>query len=116
MAQSFSLANMVPQAPLNNQKAWASIETATGKYAMRADGAVYVITGPVFDAKREAISQGMVRVPQYLYKPVYDASTKRGWAHWLKNTDEARVGRPIPYEELVQRTGIEFLPGVSVRR
>ena len=44
MAQSFSLANMVPQAPVNNRKAWASIEKATRKYVMRASGDVYVVT------------------------------------------------------------------------
>jgi endonuclease G len=51
MAQSFSLANMVPQAPENNRKTWASIENATRKYAMRARGDIYVLTGPVFEAK-----------------------------------------------------------------
>ncbi|UUZ48226.1 DNA/RNA non-specific endonuclease [Massilia sp. B-10] len=49
MAQSFSLANMVPQAPRNNSGPWAGIEKATRKYVMRASGDVYVITGPVFD-------------------------------------------------------------------
>ena len=45
MAQSFSLANIVPQAPMNNRKAWAGIERATRKYVMRAAGDVFVITG-----------------------------------------------------------------------
>ncbi|GIZ51119.1 DNA/RNA non-specific endonuclease [Noviherbaspirillum aridicola] len=115
MAQSFSLANMVPQAPKNNQRAWAGIELATRKYVMRASGDVYVISGPVFDAKAETIGPGKVWVPDYLYKLVYDKSTGRAWAHWLENTNEARVSRPISYEELVRRTGIEFLPGVTAR-
>jgi endonuclease G len=111
MAQSFSLANMVPQAPINNQKAWAGIEKSTRKYVMRAQGDVYVITGPVFDADSRIIGAGGVHVPKYLYKLVYDATTSRAWAHWIQNTDEAHADRPISYGELVRRTGIEFLPG-----
>jgi len=111
MAQSFSLANMVPQYPINNRKAWASIEKATRKYVMRAAGDVYVITGPVFDGTPPTIGPDQVWVPQHLFKLVYDPSTNRIWAHWLDNTDDARVGKPISYEELVRRTGIEFLPG-----
>lgn len=60
MAQSFSLANMVPQNPTNNRKSWASIEKATRKYVMRAAGDVYVITGPVFDAAPETIGTNKV--------------------------------------------------------
>ena len=41
MAQSFSLANMVPQAPEHTRGAWAkSVEMATRKYAGRASGNV----------------------------------------------------------------------------
>ncbi|MGT2489950.1 DNA/RNA non-specific endonuclease [Cupriavidus basilensis] len=59
MAQSFTLANVVPQySRQNNRKAWASIEKATRKYAMRAAGDVYVITGPVFDGNVRTIGSG----------------------------------------------------------
>lgn len=111
MAQSFSLANMVPQAPINNRKAWANIEKATRKYVMRAAGDVFVITGPVFDGTPPTIGADRVWVPQHLFKLVFDPVTNRAWVHWLDNTDEARVGKPISYEELVRRTRIDFLPG-----
>lgn len=113
MAQSFSLANMVPQYPLNNRRAWASIEKATRKYILRASGDVYVISGPVFDRAPPTIGANRVWVPQHLFKLVYDPSANRVWAHWLDNTDGARVGKPISYQELVKRTGIEFLPRKS---
>jgi endonuclease G len=112
MAQSFSLANMVPQAPRNNSGAWSGIERATRKYVMRAQGDVFVLTGPVFEAPAEHIGPGRVAVPRYLFKLVYDAATRRAWAHWIENADEARAGRPISYGELVRRTGIDFLPGL----
>ncbi len=111
MAQSFSLANMVPQAPINNRKAWADIEKATRHYIMRSAGDVFVITGPVFEKSSPTIGTNNVWVPQHLFKLVYDPSAKRAWAHWLDNRDEARASKPISYEELVRRTGIEFLPG-----
>ena len=76
MAQSFSLSNMVPQAPEHNQGAWrVSVEDATKKYAGRASGDVYVITGPVFEpsiALSPSIGPGQVHVPTHLFKLVYD--------------------------------------------
>jgi endonuclease G, mitochondrial len=110
MAESFSLANMVPQAPQNNRRAWATIEKATRKYVARADGDVYVFTGPVYAAPVETLGPGEVWIPKYLFKLVYDPSAGRSWAHWIENTDEARVSRPISYDELVRRTGTDFLP------
>lgn len=113
MAQSFSLANMTPQAPTNNREAWSSIESATRKYVMRARGDVYVISGPVFGDHPSTIGPGRVWVPEYYFKLVYDATTNRAWAHWIANTNEARPSKPISYAELVKRTGIEFLPDIS---
>jgi endonuclease G len=117
MAQSFSLANMIPQAPEHNRGAWAkSVEAATRKYASRASGDVYVITGPVYEpsiAQSQSIGPGKVRVPKYLFKLVYDQDANRAWAHWHLNDDATRGSKPISYEELVRRTGIEFLPGVN---
>ena len=114
MTQSFSLANMVPQAPKNNQRSWNGIEQATRKYVMRAKGDVYVISGPVYEGKPKMIGHNRVWVPKYLYKLVYDATTGRAWAHWIENTNEARASRPISYQELVRRTNIEFLPKAKV--
>ncbi|MGV8898665.1 MAG: DNA/RNA non-specific endonuclease [Burkholderiaceae bacterium] len=114
MAQSFSLANMVPQYPVNNRKTWSKIEKDTRKYVLRAAGDVFVITGPVFGASPPTIGMNKVWVPQYFFKLVYDPVANKAWVHWLDNTDEARVSRPISYAELAKRTGIEFLPGISL--
>lgn len=109
MAQSFSLANMVPQNIQHNSGAWAKIEKDTRHYALRATGDVYVITGPVFTPDGERIGAHGVRVPTYLYKLVYDAHTGKAWAHWQANREGERASQPISYAELVKRTGIEFL-------
>ncbi|WP_424948884.1 DNA/RNA non-specific endonuclease [Comamonas aquatica] len=112
MAQSFSLANMVPQSIKQNSGPWARIEKDTRHYASRAQGDVFIITGPVYEGQPDTVGDNHVAVPSYLYKLVYDASTNRAWAHWQANRDDARVSKPISYAELVQRTGIDFLPGV----
>lgn len=115
MAQSFSLANMVPQSIKQNGGPWARIEKDTRSYAQRAQGDVYIITGPVFEARAASVGHNQVRVPSFLYKLVYDAQSQRAWAHWQANDDAARVTEPISYAELVRRTGIEFLPGAALQ-
>ncbi|WP_239253268.1 DNA/RNA non-specific endonuclease [Candidatus Nitrotoga sp. M5] len=116
MDQSFSLANIVPQYSVNNRKSWAGIERATRKYIMRAKGDVFVISGPVFGPNPQTIGMNKVWIPNHLFKLVYDPITNRSWAHWLDNTNQARVGKPITYEELVRRTGIEFIPGLPISK
>ena len=110
MAQSFSLANMVPQIAQHNGGAWNKIEQDTRRYVKRAKGDVFVITGPVFTDAGPRIGANGVKVPTYLYKLVYDATTQRAWAHWQQNREGETVGQPISYQELVHRTGVEFLP------
>lgn len=110
MAQSFSLANMVPQDIQHNGGAWNKIEHDTRRYALRAKGDVFVITGPVFTDSSSRIGANGVKVPTYLYKLVYDATDKRAWAHWQENRKGETVSRPISYQELVKRTGVEFFP------
>lgn len=118
MAQSFSLANLVPQAPKHNRGVWAkSVEAATRKYASRAAGDVYVITGTVYVpsiALSPSIGSGQVRVPKYLFKLVYDEQRGKAWAYWQENTNSTKANAPISYADLVRRTGISFLPGAKV--
>lgn len=112
MAQSFSLANMVPQNQKQNSGVWSQVEQATRKYVLRAQGDVYVFTGPVFESPVQTIGANKVHVPSQIFKLVYDASTGRSWAYWVPNSAEARMGSPISYEEFTRRTGMPLLSKV----
>jgi len=107
MAQSFSLANMMPQARQNNQGIWAkNVEEPTRLYVKRVTGDVYVYTGSTGNSG--SIGNSRVTIPSHLYKLVYDASKNKAWAYWIENTNEATMRPPISYQELVQKTGIDF--------
>jgi endonuclease G len=112
MEQSFSLANMVPQAKHNNEVVWKGYETALRKYVERSRDTVYVITGPIFSKAPERLNS-RVAIPSQIYKLVYDPTAGRAWAYWTDNTDDARSAAPISYQELTQRLGYELLPGLK---
>lgn len=115
MVQSFALSNMVPQDPTNNRKVWADLESDVRKFARRADGAVYVFSGPLFEGARRAIGADRIWVPSHLFKLVYDEAGQRAWAYVLPNTAEATLSAPMDYGSFVQRTGWNFLSAVPVR-
>lgn len=116
MAQSFSLANMVPQDHTQNAGPWAEVEKATRSYVMRAQGDVHVLTGPVFEGRTRTIGPGKVHVPSHIFKLVYDATTGRSWVHLQPNSPGARMGAPISYAEFVRRTGMPLLSAVDGSR
>lgn len=107
MAQSFSLANMMPQARQNNQGIWAkNVEEPTRLYVKRAHGDVYIFTGSV--GNQGSIGKNRVTIPSHLYKLVYDPQKNEAWAYWVENTNEAQMSPPISYAQLVNKTGIDF--------
>jgi len=121
-AQSYLLSNMVPQDIRQNGKAWSQIEQDTRSYIRRAKGDVFVITGPVFSPdlrtvgdgnddrpERRTIGESRVWVPDAVFKMVYDPATGQRWVHLQDNQPSAKPGKPLSYEEFVQRTGIRLL-------
>lgn len=116
MAQSFSLANMVPQDQVHNAGAWSKIEQDTRKYVMRARGDVFVYTGPLFDAKPPTVGSGRVAVPSHLFKVVYDPNTGMSWAHLHANRADTQVGPPMRYVDFVQQTKLELLAPTAISK
>lgn len=108
-AQCYSLANMVPQDITQNNRSWSQIEQDTRRYIRRAQGDVFVITGPVFGKQHRTIGDGQVWVPDAVFKMVYDPSTGQRWVHLQDNQPSTKAGPPISYAEFVQRTGIRLL-------
>lgn len=106
MAQSFSLANIVPQVARHNRGTWSQIERDTRRYAMRAAGDVFVFTGPWYDPAKPAAYAGRVRVPDVIWKTVRDATTGQTWVHWSANSETVAAHTPA-YDEFVTRTGLK---------
>lgn len=113
MAQSFALSNMVPQDPTNNRKIWSKVEADVRKFAKRADGNVFVFTGPLFDPGYSTIGDNKVWVPTRLFKLVYDVSSKRAWAYVLPNA-VTRIEKPMDYATFVKTTGLKLLGNLPV--
>ncbi len=86
--ESFSLANMVPQAPANNRGAWAKLEALVRKMA-EDRGRLYVITGPVFDYGTTRRIGGAVSIPDKLFKVMFFPDRHETRAFLVENTDTA---------------------------
>lgn len=85
--QSFTLANIAPQAPSLNRGLWEQIEVAVRNLAER-DGELYVVTGPIFDTHSDTLN-GRVRVPIALFKAVYDPRRRQAAAYVADNVSGA---------------------------
>lgn len=110
MAESFSLANMIPQNPDNNRRLWARIEEAVRRVASES-GDAYVVTGPMFDgAQLTTIGDSGVFVPTQLFKVVYLPSRRLAFAVVVDNVATNRYSIATVHE-LEHASGISF-PGI----
>ena len=108
--ESFSLANIVPQQPQNNQILWAAIEGAT-RHMTNQRGELYVMTGPIFEGDKVERINRRVFVPTHIYKAVYDPEKKEGAAWITPNTAENSY-EVVSIAELEKRICIKLFPSL----
>lgn len=112
-AESFTLANMVPQDPTLNRKLWADIESTARGLAL-SYGEVYVVTGPAFGGESLKRIGGRVLVPTATFKAVFVPSQKAAAAWWAENTGGPRKYEVISIDELTRRLSVDVFPSLPV--
>lgn len=130
--ETFSLANMSPQAPQLNQQIWRELEDTTREWARRWSPA-YMITGNLFydpaeDSPETAdgivnystIGPGEVAVPTHCYKIVIAREPRGRWraiGFVMPNAGQSRPFRFQPYVRSIdwieERSGLNFLPDLT---
>ena len=103
--ESFSLANMIPQDPCNNEVLWEGIESAVRDIALSGDE-VYVVTGPAFLGTELESLKGRVLVPTHIYKAVYVPSRNAAAAYFAPN-DDSQNWETLSIADLETRVGID---------
>jgi endonuclease G len=107
-AESFSLANMVPQDPGSNRCLWEGIESAVRDLAVH-EGEVWVLTGPLFQGESLRRLNGRVLVPTGLYKAIYLPSRREAAAYIVPNAP-GMEWRAVPVVDLRELAGIDAFP------
>ncbi|MBK0063437.1 DNA/RNA non-specific endonuclease [Acinetobacter sp. S54] len=109
---SFSLANMVPQAPKNNQQIWRELEEATRALVTKQKQDVYVVTGPVFEGKKlKTIGRGVI-VPSAVYKVIYLPKTGAIGAYYAPNDNSLQV-KVVSVCYLEEKLGMNLFPQLT---
>jgi len=110
-AESFTLANMVPQNPSLNRRLWADVESTARGLAL-SYGEVYIVTGPAFVGGRLKRLGGRVLVPTATFKAVYVPSQRAAGAWWADNSGDGRNYEVVSIDELQARIGVDVFPSL----
>lgn len=110
---SFLLSNMIPQCPACNRQTWRYLENWTRAQAMK-HGAVYVLSGPVFEPQSATIGTDRVWVPSASWRLVLDLADNLAWAFIVPNDPAAlKPGTDVsPY--LVDPAAVERAAGITL--
>jgi endonuclease G, mitochondrial len=112
---SFSLANMVPQTPQNNQQVWRELEEGVRALVTKQKHHVYLVTGPEYSGKNiKRLGDGLL-VPTATYKAVYIPKTGAIGAYYVSN--DMSVAKPkvevMSICALEQKIGINLFPKLT---
>lgn len=106
-AESFSLANVIPQHSVSNRRTWSHIETSTRRLA-RQYGTIQVVTGPAFVGAPKTL--GRLRIPDFIWKAIYVPGV--GAAVYIVRNDATPAYSVISVAELRHFSGIDPFPAL----
>lgn len=110
---SFSLANIAPQHPVNNQNTWRDIEEATRAMVSRYREPAFVVTGVTYlNPTVRTLPNSQVLIPSHLYKAVYFPKSGRIGAYFSAN-DDSRTAEVLSICQLEKRIGISIFPALD---
>nr|MBA4768970.1 DNA/RNA non-specific endonuclease [Sphingobium sp.] len=110
--ETFSLANMVPQAGALNRSGWAALEQYVRSLAVTL-GKVYVVTGPSYESRKLRTIGGRVLVPSHVWKAVYVPG--QGAGAWIATNEARSRWRVVSLAALTDRTGVDPFPALSAQ-
>lgn len=108
--ESFSLANIVPEAGRLNRTGWAALEGYVRDLTLKL-GEAYVVTGPLYEGAKVKRLKRRVLVPTSVWKAVYVPG--QGAGAWIA-TNKARPNwRVVSIAALAARTGVDPFPALD---
>lgn len=110
--ETFSLANMVPQAGSLNRSGWAALERYVRSLAVTL-GRVFVVTGPSYETKKLRTIGGRVLVPSHVWKAVYVPG--QGAGAWIATNESRSRWQVLSVAALAARTGVDPFPALSAK-
>ena len=128
MSDTFSYANVCPQAALMNAQIWQRLEEHIRRLLDQFE-VLDVFTGPLFlpheengkkYIKYEVIGEGNVAVPTHLFKVVFKTKAHDPEAYIIPNTNEVKSNHFAEFSatlvEIERYSGIEFFPKEALLR
>ncbi len=112
MSESFLLSNMVPQNHVLNAEAWAGLESATRDCA-KAQGEVYVISGPILSGRPKTMGPNKVAVPDAVFKIVVNPKGESRafvFANKPATKQPSYLDKAVSIESIERQTGLSFFP------
>jgi endonuclease G, mitochondrial len=80
--ETFALSNITLQEPKLNRQVWGKLEDLEREWT-KTKGELYIITGPIFDAKPKKVNE--ISVPAKYYKVIYAKTAKQAIGFILPN-------------------------------
>lgn len=110
--ESFSLANIVPQAGRLNRTSWAELESYVRNLTVQLEE-VYVVTGPMYEGKNLRSLKRRVLVPTSVWKAVYVPG--QGAGAWIATNKARSRWQVVPITTLIARSGVDPFPTLDLK-